>query len=757
MSSEPTIYVSGLYSGTNPQPGVGVARSLRLGFPGARLVGVEYSNRCSGIHWNDFDEIWLQRPWTELDLDMHAREIETRLDDGAVWISSIDLEIAWLGEIFPNGHPRLLTPCTTAQERVSKPAISGHEGLPVQIPEFVSTELSDWELHAFCRKHNWKVWLKGPYYEAVRTPSWADVQHWRRVLSKAWATEKLFLQTHVTGYEESIMLSAFRGELLECVHMRKRDLTEIGKTWAGDILPVDPDIVPILRKVVRYLHWTGGAELEMVRDLADELWLLEWNPRFPAWVHGSTIAGYNLPARLVEAAIGEPSVKTASNTTEFTRVVIEVPVRSDFPLAPLPEPFGGGIGHSMKHPSGLIEFAQRRRDEKEPEAQTNGSANVVSDFQNELPESYREDLERLDLKNIETPANLFLERTAVETFQSAKRFVNGGKFNFDIKNAYSIKTNPDERLLRLAHGSGFLAEAISSLEVRKAIDAGFRPDQIVLNGPAKWWRRTELPDGKFHAIFCDSVQELERVADELDSGGLQTEIAGLRLRTPNIVSRFGIPIDSPDLFEQLVTGIKKLPRSVSLGIHFHMASSNVGLGQWQHLFRSMLQWCGSIEALSGRVVECLDVGGGWFPEDIQQNNGHEYQQMVGLIPEYLSGVKEVIFEPGKALAQPTMALAMSVLEIRRYMNDSCEVVMDGSIAELPMYFFYPHRIAVRDTGGEWRSLGRGNALLLGRLCMEHDIVAADVHVPETASEGDIFVFCDAGAYDRSMSYVFGCG
>ncbi len=35
------IYISGLYSGTNPQPGIGIARSLRAAYPGATLVGVE--------------------------------------------------------------------------------------------------------------------------------------------------------------------------------------------------------------------------------------------------------------------------------------------------------------------------------------------------------------------------------------------------------------------------------------------------------------------------------------------------------------------------------------------------------------------------------------------------------------------------------------------------------------------------------------------------------------------------------------------
>jgi diaminopimelate decarboxylase len=758
MDRDLSIYVSGLYSGTNPQPGVGIARSLRQGYPGAKIIGVEYSNRCSGIHWQDFDDIWLQRPWTELDLDMHAREIRNRLDDGGLWISSIDLEIAWLADVFPDGHPNLLTPPASALRRVTKPAIEAHEGLSVKIPEFISTEVTDWELHAFCRKHDWKVWLKGPYYEAVRTPTWTDLQHWRRVLSKAWATDNLFLQKHVTGYEESIMLSAFRGELLDCVHMRKRDLTELGKTWAGSALPVDEETVYELRKVIRKLNWSGGAEVEMVRDAADQMWLLEWNPRFPAWVHGSTIAGRNLPATLVEGATGIEAERTDAGTQEFTRVVIEVPVRNEFPLSPLPEPFGGGIGHSMKHPSGLIEFAQRLRDEEPKIEDSNGNGSTSAERMAPLPETYKSDLASIDIGSLKTPTNLFFENTAREIFANAARFAASAcSDSIQTRNAYSIKTNPDIRLLQLAKENGFYAETISSLEVRKAVEAGFRPDEIILNGPAKWWRREELPDGKFHAVFCDSVEELERVASELATGKLQTEIAGIRLRTPNIVSRFGIPMDSPELFEVLISALRNLPRDVAFGIHFHMASSNVGVGQWRHLFRSMLQWCGSIEALSGRLVECLDIGGGWFPEDINENDGTEFRNMMSLIPEHLSGVTEVVCEPGKAIAQPTMGLAMSVLEVRRYLNGGCEVVMDGSIAELPMHFFQPHRIAARNGNGSWESLQRGDAMLFGRLCMEHDIVATDVLLPDDAKAGDVYVFCDAGAYDRSMSYAFGCG
>src|SRR5690606_472143 len=137
-----------------PQPGIGIARSLRDAYPDATLIGVEYSNRCSGIHWPGFDDIGLQRPWNELDLDAHAAAIRQLLDAGGLFISSNDLEVMWLASVFPEGHPNLLTPPAEALERVAKPAVSAHEGLPVSIPEFVTTGLSDWDLHTFCRQHD---------------------------------------------------------------------------------------------------------------------------------------------------------------------------------------------------------------------------------------------------------------------------------------------------------------------------------------------------------------------------------------------------------------------------------------------------------------------------------------------------------------------------------------------------------------------------------------------------------------------------
>jgi diaminopimelate decarboxylase len=755
------IYISGLYSGTNPQPGVGIARSIRAAYPQATIIGVEYSNRCSGIHWQDFDEIWLQRPWDELNLDAHAAEIKKVLDAGGLWISSIDLEILWLANLFPEGHPNLLTPPLAAMNQVGKPAIPAHEGLPVKIPTFVSTEISDWDLHAFCREHDWKVWLKGPYYEAVKTQNWSQFEEMRNVLSSAWATDKLFLQAHVSGYEESITIAAYRGKLLKCVRMRKRDLTEMSKTWAGDIAEVPEETLAPLRRIIKKINWTGGAELEMVRDAENQLWLLEWNPRFPAWIHGATITGHNIPASLVEGATGIPAQETIATGEEFTRVVLEVPVRSEFPLPPLPEPLGGRIGHSLKHPSGLLQFANRLHklefDHQNADEGVNGKP--AENQAAIIPTTFIDDLKALDFSRMQTPASLFFKSTAKEYFQKAAALAKDLTTpEITVTNAYSMKTNPDKRLIKLALKSGFYAEAISLLEVKKALAVGFQPEQIILNGPAKWWQREVLPEASFYSIFCDSIEELSRVIAGIESGELKTRFLGVRLRTPNIRSRFGIAVDTPETFQNLVETIRKIPKDCQFGVHFHMASSNVGVQQWWHLFESMLRWCGSIEALSGRLIEILDVGGGWFPEDLQKNAGEKFRKAIAMIPEFLPHVRQIFSEPGKALAQPSMAVAMQILEIRNHFGDAREVVVDGSIAELPMYFFYPHRILCQDAAsGGWKSLNRGKTQLLGRLCMEHDIVASNVELPETAQVGDILVFCDAGAYDRSMSYVFGRG
>jgi diaminopimelate decarboxylase len=755
------IYVSGLYAGGNPQPGVGIIRSLRAGYPSATLVGVDYSNRVSGIHFDELDELWVQRPWGELDLTSYVEKVRTALDEGGFWISGSDLEAMWLASVFPDGHPNLLAPPMAGIKRITKPVVEAASGLPIRVPPFLSTEHSDWDLHAFCRAHDWRVWLKGPYYDASRTPTWDAFTAVRAALAKVWSTEKLFLQAHVSGHEESVMLSAYKGELLGAVSMRKRDITPEGKTWAGDVSEVPASFLDPLRRMVRDTNWTGGGELEMVRDASGQLWLIEMNPRFPAWVHGATIAGHNLPALLVEAASGAKAEPAPARSAEFTRVVLEVPVRPEYPLPPLPEPFAGAVGHSMKHPSGLTALAARLHELDPDMLQVALDRDGVEPPTGRavLPDSFIADIAAQDFDAMPTPEYIYMESTAAGLFrQAADRAHRLSTNEVEVISGYSIKTNPDKRLIRLALDHGFYAEAISLGEVRSALEVGFRTDQVILNGPGKWWPQGLMPREKMHAVFCDSVADLDRVVAAVAAGEMSAKHIGIRIRTPNIVSRFGIPLDSPTTFGKLVAAVKRLPTDSAFAVHFHMASSHVGVAQWWHLFESMLKWCRSIEKLTGRTIEMLDMGGGWYPDDWHADETSKIAHAVELVRAMLPGVHQIASEPGKALAQPSMALAMRILEIQEHEEGMVEAVVDASIAEIPMHFWQPHRM-VRQCGttGALQPLGRGKTFLMGRLCMEHDIIARNVQLPEGTRAGDLLIFCDAGGYDRSMSYVFGRG
>jgi diaminopimelate decarboxylase len=755
------IYVSGLYAGGNPQPGVGIVRSLRQGYPDATIVGVEYSNRVSGIHFDELDELWIQRPWGELDLDAYGDKVREALDAGGLWISGSDLEAMWLASVFPDGHPNLLAPPMSGIKCITKPVVEAASSLPIKIPTYLSTEHSDWDLHAFCREHNWRVWLKGPYYDASRTPTWDTFTAVRNALSKVWSTEKLFLQAHVSGYEESVMLSAYRGELLGAVSMRKRDVTPEGKTWAGDVSEVPLAFMEPLRQMVRDTNWTGGGELEMVRDASDQLWLIEMNPRFPAWVHGSTIAGHNLPALLVQAASGVVAKTVPAEASEFTRVVLEVPVRPDYPLPPLPEPFAGAVGHSMKHPSGLTALAARLH-KIDPDMLDVAMAPDGTEPPNglaELPDTFVADIGRQDFDAMQTPQYIYMESTAESLFKRADDRAHRLSTNdVEVISGYSIKTNPDKRLIKLALDHGFYAEAISLGEVQSALEVGFRPDQVILNGPGKWWPEGLMPRETMHAVFCDSIADLDRVVAAVAAGEMSAKHIGIRIRTPNITSRFGIPLDSPTTFAKLIAAVKRLPTDSAFGVHFHMASSHVGVAQWWHLFESMLRWCQSIEKLSGRTIEMLDMGGGWYPDDWHEDQISKIARAVERVRIMLPAVRQIASEPGKAMAQPSMALAMRILEIQEHEDDYVEAVVDASIAEIPMHFWQPHRMVRKcSETGELQPIGRGKTHLMGRLCMEHDIIASNVQLPEGTRAGDLLIFCDAGGYDRSMSYVFGRG
>ena len=348
----------------------------------------------------------------------------------------------------------------------------------------------------------------------------------------------------------------------------------------------------------------------------------------------------------------------------------------------------------------------------------------------------------------DTPKRFFLASYSKERFAKAAEATARLGSSPRVVLAYSIKTNPLPGLLDLARASGMRAEAITQAEVAHALERAFGIGETVLNGPAKWWPEP-LPKTGYAAIFCDSLEELRALRRRLVSGRMQARCIGLRLRPATIRSRFGVDLSERASFAAAVRELKALPRDQAIGFHFHQASSAVGVRTWHYLARNFIAAVAVLAEHVGRRPLAVSVGGGWHPDDWDAFLGGELRELATLCRSELPSVRELIVEPGKALAQRSMCLVTRVLEVRKR-----ELVVDASVAELPDLPSHPHRFFSLHSKTAW---GAGTSRVLGRLCMEFDIVGDAVRVPRGVKAGDLIAVLDCGAYDASMAYIFSRG
>ncbi|MCA1802891.1 MAG: ATP-grasp domain-containing protein [Rhodothermaceae bacterium] len=112
-------------------------------------------------------------------------------------------------------------------------------------------------------------------------------------------------QEFISGVEVNVVaLGDGSGNTVGAVPMRKQYITDKGKAWGGITLD-DPSLLDLTRHIISSTKWRGGMELELIRNENGDLYLIEINPRLPAWTYLAVAAGQNLPEALVRLAIGQ--------------------------------------------------------------------------------------------------------------------------------------------------------------------------------------------------------------------------------------------------------------------------------------------------------------------------------------------------------------------------------------------------------------------------------------------------------------------
>ena len=305
-----TIAVTGLNAIDSPGPGVAVIRALREGLPGpVRIIGLSYETLEPGIYMHEVVDKTYQVPYPAAGSEMLLRRIEyihqkEKLD---LVIPNFDAELGNFMKIAPilqrMGIATFLPTAAQleARDKINLYRFGQQHGLLVPRDKVI---YSPHELHDCAEAFGSPLVVKGKFYDAVVCYTLEQAQKAFHKLSAKWGFP-IIVQEFISGTEINIaVLGDGRGNAISIIPMRKLYITDKGKAWAGITLE-DESLIRLGQQFVKATQWRGGCELEIMRTAKNELFIMEINPRFPAWIYLSAAAGQNQPASLARMALGE--------------------------------------------------------------------------------------------------------------------------------------------------------------------------------------------------------------------------------------------------------------------------------------------------------------------------------------------------------------------------------------------------------------------------------------------------------------------
>jgi carbamoyl-phosphate synthase large subunit len=304
------IAVTALNAIDNPGPGVAVIRAIReCKDLDVRIIGLAYESLEPGIYMHDIVDKTYQIPYPSAGTDaLYARILHINgIEHIDVLIPNFDAELfnfIRISEELSKLGIHTFLPAQEEFEARDKVNLSGfgkkHDLL---IPaDRVIYKIS--EISGAAEKFGFPLVVKGKFYDALICNTIEQAEKAFYKLQAKWGLP-VIIQEFISGTEVNIAaLGDGKGNAVSIIPMRKLYITDKGKAWAGitidDQLLIDQAI-----KFIRATKWRGGCELEIMLTTDRKPYIMEVNPRFPAWIYLTAAAGQNQPASLVKLALGQ--------------------------------------------------------------------------------------------------------------------------------------------------------------------------------------------------------------------------------------------------------------------------------------------------------------------------------------------------------------------------------------------------------------------------------------------------------------------
>lgn len=327
MENNICIAISGLNATDNPGPGVPVARALResKSFANARLIGLAYENLEPGIYMPGIVDKTYQVPYPSVGSENLIQRIEYihEKENIKVLIPNFDAELhAFISNekhLKDIGIATFLPTMQQYEERHKANLPEFGKKHNILVPKSINITTAN-DISKISKEFKYPVLLKGKFYDAyVAFNDEQAIMHFNKISSK-WGVP-IIVQEFIRGTEVNVIaLGDGKGNTYAAVPMRKLYITDKGKAWSGISID-DEKLLELTHHIIDSTKWRGGMELELIKTNDNKYYLLEINPRIPAWVYFAVGVGQNIPETLVKLALDMPvePFKTYDIGTMFIR------------------------------------------------------------------------------------------------------------------------------------------------------------------------------------------------------------------------------------------------------------------------------------------------------------------------------------------------------------------------------------------------------------------------------------------------------
>jgi carbamoyl-phosphate synthase large subunit len=304
-----TIAVTGLNNTDNPGPGIPVIRGiLESKEIEARIIGLAYENLEPGIYMPGMINKTYMIPYPSAGTEAYMERITEihQKDPINLIIPNLDAELYTFmksqQKLKDLGIETFLPTFEQFEERHKANLEKYGEKYGIKVPKsMILTSYND--IKKIDDDFEYPVLVKGKFYDAYVAYNDDQVTNHYNKISAKWGLP-VIIQEFIKGTEVNVVaLGDGLGNTIAAVPMRKQFITDKGKAWSGITLS-DQEMIRITKDLISQTKWRGGMELEMIKTNSGDYFMIEINPRIPAWVYLAVGAGQNIPEALVKLAMG---------------------------------------------------------------------------------------------------------------------------------------------------------------------------------------------------------------------------------------------------------------------------------------------------------------------------------------------------------------------------------------------------------------------------------------------------------------------